>query len=82
MKQTKLESLIEINLNVFTGFIVSYFFWLLVVIPLIDSGNLDIHDNFIITSMFTIIAVIRGYIWRRFFNKELHKVVHKYITKR
>jgi hypothetical protein len=52
-----------------------------VVVPMIDNGSITIHDNFLITCMFTVIAVIRGYLWRRFFNKELHKVIHNILRK-
>jgi hypothetical protein len=37
-------------------------------------------DNLGITAIFTISAIARGYLWRRFFNKGLHKKVHKWIA--
>jgi len=81
MQQSKLESLIEVNTNIATGFIVSYIFWTFFLVDWIEQGYVTIHDNFIITMMFTVIAVIRGYLWRRFFNAGFHKLVHQWVIR-
>lgn len=36
-------------------------------------------QNIIITSILTTASVIRGYLWRRFFNKQIHKKVHAFV---
>ena len=57
--QTKRHSLLEQVPNVGSGFILIRW-W-------------DIHtsfgENLQITSVFTIVSIIRGYVWRRLFNK-------------
>ena len=70
--QKKMESLIETSINVFTGFIVSYLFWKFVIADAIRDGYITIDDNFIITCLFTVLAIARGYFWRRFFANDVH----------
>ncbi len=80
MRQTKLESLIEAALNVLSGFLISLIFWSLVIVPIFYL-EVTTKDNILITSLFTLISVIRSYLWRRFFNNQLHKLIHKYIKR-
>jgi len=68
--QTKREALIETGLNIFSGFLVSLVIWAYVVAPLWGLKT-SMLDNFGITLIFTVSAVIRGYLWRRFFNRRL-----------
>lgn len=79
--QTQLESLIEASLNTASGFVVSYIFWVAVVVPLF---RLDIShaDNFIITGMFTVLSVGRSYLWRRFFNAGAHNLVRNLLRRK
>ena len=77
--QSRTESLVETSINVATGFIISYSFWKFVLVGWIKSGYITIDDNLIITCLFTVLAVARGYIWRRFFNAEVHKIVHRWL---
>lgn len=80
-QQNKLESFIETSVNVATGFIISYMFWTFILVDWIKNGYITIDDNFYITCMFTVLAVARGYLWRRFFAKGLHKTVHEWVRK-
>ena len=73
MNQTKLESGIEVLFNYASGFIVAYFVYALVVMP---TPWLKVSP-FLVTALFTLVSVIRTYLWRRFFNAGLHKVIHK-----
>jgi len=76
MNQSKLESLIEVFFNYLSGFLLAYFVYALIVIPtpwLKDSALW-------VTTLFTLVSVIRTYLWRRFFNAGLHKVVHRVVT--
>lgn len=66
--QSRLSSFIEQLLNVGSGFIVSLLFWIFVVIPVWDL-QVDHVDNLAITACFTVLSIIRGYVWRRLFNK-------------
>lgn len=66
--QTRKQSLIEQSLNVGSGFIVSLVYWNLAIVPQIDGVELTFLLNLWVTMQFTIISVIRGYVWRRYFN--------------
>lgn len=78
MEQTKTESLIENILNVGSGFLISLLLWIFVITPLFGFDTTMV-DNVGITLMFTTISVVRGYMWRRFFNNGVHKTVHKLV---
>lgn len=75
MNQTKLESLLETSVNIASGFIVSLLLWSFVVAPLWGL-EMSTFDNLGIVSIFTVSAILRGYIWRRFFNAGIHKSIH------
>ena len=81
MKQSKLESSIESTMNIASGFIISYFVWMLVIVPLTKSGYLQVGpagDAFIITCIFTVTSWLRSYFWRRYFNAGLHRLAHRW----
>lgn len=80
MNQTKLESLLESFINIGSGFIVAFCLWVFVVRPVWDI-EVDMLDNFVITVMFTIVSIIRSYLWRRFFNAGLHKWTHNFVRR-
>lgn len=75
MEQTKLESLIEVTLNIFIGWCVSMLVTVYIVVPV---WHLDwsLTESFWVTMVYTLVAIIRGYFVRRFFNAGLHKVAH------
>lgn len=75
MNQTKLESFIESCLNVGSGFFVALIVWRFVVVPFLGL-EVSWHQNLTVTTLFTVVSVCRGYIWRRFFNRGLHRWVH------
>ena len=68
MKQTKLNAFIEQVFNVGSGFLLSCLIWAYGIRPAIERGYLTIDDTLIITGVFTVVSVIRGYIWSRWFN--------------
>jgi len=74
MKQTRLESLLEVNINIFIGWLVSMGITLYIVVP-IWHLSWSLADSFWVTMIYTVAAIARGYIVRRFFNAELHKAV-------
>jgi len=78
MNQTKLESLLETCINIASGFIVSFLLWSFVVAP-IWGLTMSTFDNLGIVSIFTVSAVIRSYVWRRFFNAGIHKAIHRWV---
>ena len=67
MSQPKLHSMIEQILNTGSGFILSLLAWTYIVIPLYHIQSNPVQ-NIQITLIFTVISIIRGYLWRRLFN--------------
>jgi hypothetical protein len=65
--QTKQKSLIESLVNTFTGMGVSFVIQL-ILFPLMGI-SVNLHQNLIITFIFTIASIVRGYLIRRIFNK-------------
>lgn len=80
MNQSKIESFIESLMNILSGFFIAMIVWQFIIIPLYGFDN-SIKQNLVITSIFTVTSISRSYFWRRFFNKQIHKNVHKWIKK-
>lgn len=70
--QTRLESAIEAVLNVGSGMLVAWIMTL-TVLPGIYGYDVDPREGFEITCIFTVVSVLRSYLWRRFFNGRLKK---------
>jgi uncharacterized membrane protein len=64
--QNKKYSFIEAITNTFTGLVVSFVIQL-IIYPVMDIP-VKLHQNIIITLVFTIASILRGYIVRRIFN--------------
>lgn len=75
MTQTKLGSLYEVLINIAIGFVLSFvlghFLYPLYGMPVTLGTNLQI------TIWFTFLSIARGYVIRRFFNAQLHKLAQK-----
>jgi hypothetical protein len=80
VRQTKLESAIEQVINVGSGFLLSLFLWQCVIAPLYGIP-VTLASNLGITTLFTVVSVARGYVWRRFFNAGLHRAVHNFVRR-
>lgn len=65
--QSRTQSLVEATINVASGFLVSLAVWSLVVVP-VWHLPVTMVENLQITILFTVVSVIRSYIWRRIFN--------------
>jgi hypothetical protein len=68
--QTKRESFIEQTLNVTSGLVLS----IVLIQPIvfrIYGIELSNSSNIQLALIFTSVSVIRGYVWRRWFNKRL-----------
>lgn len=65
--QTRLESLLEQLLNIGSGFIIASMLWEFVVKPVWGFGT-SFGQNLQITSLFTVVSIARGYVWRRLWN--------------
>ena len=78
MNQTKTISLIEATVNMLSGVVLSILVWMLIgpmfgyAVTLVDASGF--------TLVFTVISIIRSYIWRRLFvsylDRFLHRVIH------
>ena len=66
MEQTKLESAIEVVVNVLIGYVVATASQIMI-FPLFGIF-LPLSDNLLIGAYFTAISIVRGYVVRRFFN--------------
>jgi hypothetical protein len=71
--QPKAHSVMETCCNVGSGFIVSLIYWQLFVVPQVEGQELTGWLNISITLQFTVISIVRGYVWRRYFNGLLIK---------
>ena len=70
--QTKRQSLIETLTSVFVGWLIGVILNMLV-LPLFDY-NITVVDSLLVSLIFTVISVVRGYLIRRFFNSKGEKV--------
>lgn len=78
--QSKRHSIIESFTNVFSGMLLAFLISQLAHIfeaeiqQYVWSGfewNISVSSNIIMTVMLTVVSVIRGYAWRRFFNARM-----------
>lgn len=76
MEQSKLESLLEAVVNTAVGFVVSLALWR-VVGPMMGY-EVSMTDNLIITTIFTVVSIGRGFVMRRIFNAGLHRAIHSF----
>jgi hypothetical protein len=74
VRQSKLESFVEASLNTASGFIVSLFVWQFIAAPLFGY-HVTWRDNVLLTALFTVVSIIRSYVWRRFFNAGINRAV-------
>ena len=66
--QTKRQSLIETLTSVFVGWLIGVILNMLV-LPLFDY-DITVVDSLLVSLIFTVISVVRGYLIRRFFNSK------------
>lgn len=69
LRQSRHWSALEAVANVASGFVIAALTWQFIIRPLIYNGTLSIDSTLPITIIFTVISLIRGYTWRRIFNK-------------
>lgn len=79
MQQTRLESLLEVFINVSIGWVVALITQL-IVFPLYGI-QVTIGEQLGISVIFTSVSIVRGYIVRRWFNAGIHKVVAQFAKK-
>lgn len=69
--QKRRHSLLEACLNTATGFCISYLLGLFV-FPLFGF-KVTLSQNFWIVLIYTVVSIVRSYIWRRTFNWWQHR---------
>ena len=69
--QTKKQSFIETLTSVFAGWLIGVILNL-TILPLFDY-NITVVDSLLVSLIFTVISVVRGYLIRRFFNSKERK---------
>lgn len=65
--QRRRTSLIESISNTAVGFGISLTLWTWVIVP-VWNLPVSMHDNLVITGLFTVVSIARGYVLRRFYN--------------
>jgi len=68
MTQSRKASALESVVNVGSGFVVAYLTWLYL-IPWLWGIPTRMDRGLGVTLTFTVISIIRCYVWRRIFNK-------------
>ena len=66
--QTKKQSFIESLTSVFVGWLIGVILNMLV-LPIFDY-NITVIDSLLVSLIFTVVSVIRGYLIRRFFSSK------------
>ncbi len=69
--QSRKQSLIESVVNVLVGYVVALTSQL-VIFPLFGV-NLPLADNLLISAFFTVVSIVRSYLIRRVFNRNLNR---------
>jgi len=69
--QTKTQSAVEATLNIGSGFIISLIVWQM--LASFYEIHMPIMRNLEITGVFTVVSLLRSYLWRRFFTKRNNK---------
>ena len=67
--QTKKQSFFETVIQTSIGFLISLITWYAILWANIFDVEMNFGENLLLTSIFTAVSVIRGYIIRRFFNR-------------
>ena len=79
MKQTKLVSIIEVSLNVASGFVLALIVWIFFIPIWYPRMAGPVIESLWITATFTVVSVLRGYFWRRLFNNGVHVTLSRWI---
>jgi hypothetical protein len=64
--QSNAGSWIESVCNIASGYIIAFVVWIYFVMPVYNIQT-TMYENLTITFLFSLISIIRGYVWRRIF---------------
>jgi hypothetical protein len=78
-KQSKMESMLEASASTAAGFVTSFIVWQFIAAPLFGY-EVTLMDNFWLTTIFTEVSLARQYVFRRFFNANIHKAIHEFVV--
>ena len=80
--QSRLASILEVIVNVGSGFIVAMMVWQFVVPQFYPHLTPTLEENIYMTCVFTGVSVMRGYLWRRFFTNNYYAWLSKRLNRR
>lgn len=75
--QTRLESITEQAVNTVSGFVLAWLAWQFLVPVLVPGLAPSSGQSWAVIFIFTVISVVRGYFWRRFFENGVHRFVQQ-----
>ena len=79
MQQSKLESLAEVCLNVGIGWVIALITQF-IVFPMFGI-DVTVGEQLLISVIFTVVSIIRGYVIRRWFNAGIHRIVIAFVRR-
>lgn len=79
VEQTRVVSIVEVCMNVATGFIMAMLVWKFVIPEFFPRMAGPIVENLLVTGTFTVVSIMRGYFWRRFFANGFHRTVASWV---
>lgn len=82
MQQTKLVSLLEVLINIASGFLLAMAIWQFIIPSFYPHLEPTLGENFKMTAIFTVASVARGYLWRRLFNNGIHQAIVNWVVRR
>lgn len=71
-EQTRIVSLIEVCISTAIGFVVSALAW--PPVALMMGYPVSASHTLIVTGIYTVLSVVRGYVVRRFFARGMHQM--------
>ncbi len=79
MKQSRIDSIIEVASNVASGFLLAMIVWTYLIPVYYPRMAGPVSESFWITLIFTVSSVARGYFWRRLFENGVRVTVRRWI---
>lgn len=81
VSQSKLESAIEQAVNTVSGFVLAWLAWQFLIPVLIPGLEPSPGQSAAVIWIFTVISIVRGYFWRRFFENGVHQTIHRFVRR-
>lgn len=81
ISQSRLESAIEQAVNTVSGFVIAWLAWQFLVPLLIPGLAPSPGQSAAVIWIFTVLSIVRGYFWRRFFETGIHQTIHQLLRR-